>query len=125
MGLLYGPQWVHNRQLDALVDRVLGQSLPEGTRLADDEVQASVALRTNGNECDYRVRFNLQTDLSQAEVVKYYESAKIVGIDGGGLQIIVWSPSITPPYPLNFARNSMIVEVQDNGHDPSWDWRCW
>ncbi|GAA2896575.1 hypothetical protein GCM10010517_61530 [Streptosporangium fragile] len=121
--LAMAPAWIHDRHLSGLADRFLSHPLPPETEFSDDEVQASVALRGNSNHCDYRLRFNLQTKLSVDEVVRHYEAAKI-GIEGGGVSVVVWTPSETPPFPLSFDDKLIIVEVQDNLHDPSWDLRC-
>lgn len=121
--LVMAPQWTHDRQLDGLVGRVLSHPLPSETRFSDDEVDASVALRGNSNHCDYRVRFNLQTKRSVDEVVRHYEAARI-GIAGGGVSVVVWTPSKNPSNTLTFDDKLIIVELQDNFHDPSWDLRC-
>ncbi|GAA4192829.1 hypothetical protein GCM10022252_34860 [Streptosporangium oxazolinicum] len=92
------PQWIHNRQLDGLANRFLSYPLPPETRFSDDEVQASVALRGNSNHCDYRLRFNLGTKLSPDEVARHYKAAQI-GIEGGGISVVVWTPSEPPPFP--------------------------
>ncbi|MFB9877540.1 hypothetical protein ACFFMN_06325 [Planobispora siamensis] len=117
------PAWVHDRHLNGLADRFLNHPLPPETAFADDEVQSSVAVRGNGNHCDYRLRFNLSTGLSADEVVKYYESAEL-GINGTGVSVTVWTPSDTPPFPLTLGDRLIIVEVQDVLHDSGWDLRC-
>ncbi|MCC5576547.1 hypothetical protein IMZ11_12995 [Microtetraspora sp. AC03309] len=123
--LISMPQWLHNRELDGLADRFQSYPLPPDTEFSDQEVQMSVALRGNSNHCDYRLRFNLQTKLPVSEVVRHYGAAKI-GIEGGWVEIIGWTPSKTPSFPLAFdQRQPIIVEIQDNLHDPSWDFRCW
>ncbi|WP_219471086.1 hypothetical protein [Nonomuraea rhizosphaerae] len=122
--LITALQWGHDRHLDGLADRFLSHPLPPETSFADDEVQASVGLRGNSNHCDYRLRFNLRTKLPVDRVVRHYEAANL-GAEGTGVSVIVWTPSKAPPFPLTFDDDRLIiVEIQDNNHDPGWDPRC-
>ncbi|GIH76995.1 hypothetical protein [Planobispora longispora] len=121
--LFTAPQWIHDHRLNGLADRFLNHPLPPETDVADDEVQSSVALRGNGNHCDYRLRFNLRSKLPVSEIESHYESAAI-GVEGGKVSVTVWTPSDAPPFPLTFDDRLVIVEVQDILHDPGWDPRC-
>ncbi|MGW0807214.1 hypothetical protein [Nonomuraea sp. NPDC002799] len=121
--LIMVPQWMHDRELNGLADRFLSYPLPPETAFSDDEVQMSVVLRGNSNHCDYRLRFNLRTKLSGSEVLRHYETANI-GIEGAPLSVTVWTPSEDPPFPLLFDDQPIIIELQDNLHEPGWDLRC-
>ncbi|MER5627036.1 hypothetical protein ABT061_39000 [Streptosporangium sp. NPDC002544] len=125
--LAMAPAWIHNHQLDGLADRFLSHPLPPETDFYDDEIQGSIAIRpgSNSNHCDYRLRFNLETELSVDEVVRYYRSAKIPGIDGNEVDVIAWTSPDMQPHPDNFNQLSIILEVQDYGHGADWDTRCW
>lgn len=124
------PAWLHDRQLDGLADRVLAYPLPPGTDFGDYEPQA-VVMPGGGYKdmCGYRVRFDLHTYMSAEAVLKYYQAAKVKGVEGDRpFDITVWTPSQTTPSPWgDDGRRRIIVEMQDNGHagGVGWDIRCW
>ncbi|MFI6497822.1 hypothetical protein [Nonomuraea typhae] len=117
--LVMTPMWIHDRHLGALADQVRSHPLPHGTRFADDEVQASVEVRGNGNYCDYRLRFNLSSTLPAQQVADHYKAA------GVGPAVVVWTPSEPPPLPLVFGDDRLLIlEVQVTMQEPGWDLRC-
>lgn len=111
------PVWIHDQHLNALAEEFLHHPLPPNTEFADEEVQASVALRGNSNHCDYRLRFNLATTLPVDEIVRHYAD---IG------PVVVWTSSEKLSYPLppGDDQRLIIVEIQHYYQDPSWDLRC-
>ncbi|MFB9625467.1 hypothetical protein [Nonomuraea helvata] len=75
------PAWLNDRKLANLEDRFLAYPLPPDTDFADYSAEGSIALRGNGNHCDYQVRIKLSTTLSEEEVVRYYDAAGIAGVE--------------------------------------------
>ncbi|GGQ06012.1 hypothetical protein [Streptosporangium pseudovulgare] len=50
------PMWVDDAKLDSLIERFNDHPLPPKTYWADGGAEGSIALRGNGNHCDYRAR---------------------------------------------------------------------
>ncbi|SEN23568.1 hypothetical protein [Nonomuraea pusilla] len=85
-----------------------------------------IALRGNGNHCDYRARFTLSTSLTGPELTAYYDKAKIEGVEGGRPSITVWmpEPSKRSAYTFGgFSADVAIVELYD-GTPAGFDLRC-
>ncbi|WP_182904513.1 hypothetical protein [Microbispora sp. H13382] len=115
------PIWVHNGKLNDFTQRFYDYPLPPMTRV-EDSAQGSVALRGNGNHCDYLVRFALSTELSEEEIARYYEQANIPGVDGGHAYVRIYFPKrlsrFDGGWPVDF-----IIEILDST-GPGWDIRC-
>ncbi|MEV7804501.1 hypothetical protein AB0O28_16290 [Microbispora sp. NPDC088329] len=117
------PQWADDAKLAALVDRFESYPLPPKTeRLDYSEPDASIALRGNGNHCDYRARWTFRTQLTGPELAEYYEHARIEGVEKRAPSITVWlaEPSKRSAYP---GESVAIVELYD-GTSAGLDLRC-
>ncbi|WP_433250476.1 hypothetical protein ACQPYK_04220 [Streptosporangium sp. CA-135522] len=98
-------------------------TLSHRTELLDYSApDGSIALRSNGNHCDYRARFTLSTQLTGRELTDYYAGVNIAGIEGGQAAITVWmaQPAKRSAY---FDRGVAIVELYDSTGD-GFDFRC-
>ena len=87
------PQWINNARLEGLRERVTDYPLPAQTEVAeyDDGDTAFGLLGGNSDHCDYRVRLTLQTTLADEEIHRYYDAARVPGVDGGGAALLqVW-----------------------------------
>jgi hypothetical protein len=127
--VIMAPAWFHDYSLSSLTDRVLSHPLPPGTDFGDYEMQGLVTPGGGYKDmCGYRVRFDLHTNMSAEETLKYYQAAKIEPVEGNRpLEINVWTLSQSSASSSHDGgRLRIIVEVQDNGHDGGgWDIRCW
>ncbi|RJL36241.1 hypothetical protein D5H75_04155 [Bailinhaonella thermotolerans] len=118
------PIWVDDARLDALAERAAAHPLPPRTHRADADVQRSVTLRGNGNHCDYLVRLALSSTLPAAEIARYYENARIEGVDDDRADTAVYfHESPTPAKRPPTAPRSFILEVSDST-DAGLDLRC-
>ncbi|TMR20800.1 hypothetical protein ETD86_17555 [Nonomuraea turkmeniaca] len=114
------PAWMNDEKLDMFEERFLDYPLPPSTFFSDYNADSSIALRGNGNHCDYRVRISLQTSLSEEEIIAYYDKAVVTGVDAAAAPITVY-----------FHRESMgsggmrrfIAEVNDST-EAGLDLRC-
>ncbi|OUC91509.1 hypothetical protein [Streptosporangium minutum] len=106
------PMWVNDAKLDALIDRFESYPRPPRTYGTEGGAEGSIALRDNGNHCDYRVRLTLSTELSVGELTDYSDRADIAGVEGG-------RPSFTvrprpPSKHVAYSSRTMIVELDDS-----------
>ncbi|MEU4410648.1 hypothetical protein AB0F88_39605 [Streptosporangium sp. NPDC023963] len=128
LAVLWIPRWIHDHRLDGLADRFLNHPPPPQTEVHTGEVDGSVGVEgRNKDLCRYRLRFTVETELSEDEVRAYYKKAKITPIEGDGrgiLEVSVWTSPDRPPSLDTFGRQPMIVELQDGGHGQGWDVRC-
>ncbi|MEW9527751.1 hypothetical protein [Microbispora sp. NPDC049125] len=116
------PMWVNDGRLDDFAERFYNLPLPPSTEFADHDAQGSVQLRSNGNHCDYLVRFSLRTRLSDQEITRYYEKLNVAGVDGGRAYVTVYSPKHSSRFEAG-RPEPFIVEIFDST-DPGWDIRC-
>lgn len=116
------PMWTNDERLDAFAERFFDYPLPPATEFADHDAQGSVQLRGNGNHCDYLVRFSLRSELSDEEVVRYYEQAEVPGVDGGRAQVTVFFAKHVKRSD-DYWYDPIIVQIADST-DPGWDIRC-
>ncbi|MEU0521359.1 hypothetical protein [Streptosporangium sp. NPDC006007] len=121
------PMWVNDAKLAAMVDSFESHPLPPNSELMDDSPDASIALRGNGDHCDYLARFTLRTALTGRELTEYYDRANITGVDGSPPNITVWmpEPSKRSAYSTEGEPTDgvAIVELYD-GTGPGLDFRC-
>ncbi|MGW0069018.1 hypothetical protein ACWDUI_16325 [Streptosporangium sandarakinum] len=122
------PMWVNDAKLAAMVERFESYPLPPDSDLVDyGDPDASIALRGNGNHCDYRARFTLRTLLTTPELTAYYDRANIEGVEGTPPNITVWSPEPSKRSAYQRADGQIsrvaIVELYD-GTGPGLDIRC-
>ncbi|MCT9930729.1 hypothetical protein N5079_10925 [Planotetraspora sp. A-T 1434] len=116
------PMWADDGRLDDFTDRFYAYPLPPSTEFADYDAEGSVELRSNGDHCDYLVRFSLTTQLPEEEITKYYKQADIPGVDGERAQVTVYFPKYSSRFDNGWP-TSFIVEIFDST-DPGWDIRC-
>jgi hypothetical protein len=114
------PMWVNDTKLDALIDRFESYPRPPKT-YGVDGAEGSIALRGNGNHCDYQVRLTLSTELSVGELTDYYDRADIAGVEGGQPSVTVWARP--PSKHVASSSRTMIVELNDST-GAGWDLRC-
>ncbi|GAA3091354.1 hypothetical protein [Streptosporangium carneum] len=116
------PMWVDDGKLEDMISRLESHPLPPRTSWPDyGGADGSIALRGNGNHCDYRARFTLETDLSVRELTDYYDRADIAGIEGGRPSITVWARQ--PSERAAYDHRAVIVELYDST-GPGLDMRC-
>ncbi|NRQ36673.1 hypothetical protein HII36_33285 [Nonomuraea sp. NN258] len=116
------PEWRNNEKLARLEERVSMLPLPPDTESASLGVQGTVGLQSgNSNHCDYLVRMSLETRLSESEIVRYYETVKVKGVEGRELDAQVF---INPGPSWRSGYKDVIVEFFDGGHEPGYDIRC-
>ncbi|MEU7454706.1 hypothetical protein [Streptosporangium roseum] len=125
--LVMVPMWGNDAKLAAMIDRFESHPLPPKTDwLEFNNPDASIALRGNGNHCDYRARFTLRTHLTARELTDYYDDVKLAGVEGPSLAITVWMPQPSERsayYNEGFGSRAAIVEISDST-DNGWDLRC-
>ncbi|GGT08522.1 hypothetical protein GCM10010156_76900 [Planobispora rosea] len=121
------PMWINDAKLTAMIGRFENYPLPPGTEWMDyDGPDASIALRGNGDHCDYRARFTLRTSLPIRELTDYYDRANIEGIEEAPPAITVWLPESSERsayHSQGFAAGVVIVELYDST-GPGLDFRC-
>src|SRR5262245_30764008 len=80
--LLYKmPMWRDDARFEDFRARVLAHPLPPETHRQGDGVATFGKISEgNGDYCEYRVRFELRTSLSQKELRSYYKKAAIAGV---------------------------------------------
>ncbi|WP_184755182.1 hypothetical protein [Streptosporangium album] len=115
------PMWVNDAKLDALIDRFESYPRPPKTYGADGGAEGSIALRGNGNHCDYRVRLTLNTELSVSDLTDYYDRADIAGVEAGRPSFTVWARQ--PSKHVAYSSHTVIVELNDSA-DAGLDIRC-
>ncbi|WP_433221133.1 hypothetical protein [Microtetraspora malaysiensis] len=125
-GVVKMPEWIHDRQMDALADRFLSYPPPLETGIDSTDFHGSVAAYGMKDMCTFRLRFDLNTELPAEEIARYYETANIAPSDGGSgsLEIRVWTPPRSPSSSDASRRVPVIVEIQDRDHGSLWDLRC-
>ncbi|MEU6409407.1 hypothetical protein [Microbispora sp. NPDC046933] len=116
------PMWVNDGRLNDFAERFYKLPLPPSAEFADYDAQGSVQLRSNGNHCDYLVRFSLTTQLSDQEITRYYEKLNVPGVDGGRAYVTVYFPKYSSRFEAGWPE-LFIVEIFDST-DPGWDIRC-
>ncbi|SNT34920.1 hypothetical protein SAMN05216276_10366 [Streptosporangium subroseum] len=114
------PIWVNDAKLNALIDRFESYPQPPKTYGTESGAEGSIALRGNGNHCDYRVRLTLSTELSVDELTDYYDRADIAGVDAGQPSVTVW----TQPSELGASGIRMVIVELNDGTDAGLDIRC-
>ncbi|MFF0312561.1 hypothetical protein ACFYSC_34470 [Streptosporangium sp. NPDC004379] len=119
--LVKAPMWVNDAKLDSLIERFEDHPLPPKTYWAGNDAEGSIALRGNGNHCDYRARFTLSTELPIEELLAHYKRADIAGVESSRPSITAWirpssEQSVHGPRPV-------LVELND-GTDAGLDIRC-
>ncbi|MGA4987221.1 hypothetical protein [Nonomuraea bangladeshensis] len=114
------PSWANDRKLEALGDRLLAYPPPPETFHTDNTAEGSIALRGNGNHCDYQVRISLSTNLSEEAVVRYYAAARIAGVETEPVSLRVYFERDQDGDGLP---KSLIVEAYDST-DAGLDLRC-
>lgn len=124
--LLYLPfqvaEWRNNAKLDDLKERFLDYPPPPKTRFGDFHDAGSIALRGNGDHCDYLIRFSLITELSEQEIFDYYTKARIRGVEDGPATVTVYSSRHTGTYG-GPGEIPVLVELFD-GTEAGLDLRC-
>ncbi|MDP9863350.1 MULTISPECIES: hypothetical protein [Streptosporangium] len=115
------PMWANDAKLDSLIGRFESYPLPPKTYWADKGAEGSIALRGNGNHCDYRARFMLSTELSVDELTDYYDQADIAGVETGRPNVTVWTRQ--PSKRAAYSSRTVIVELND-GTGAGLDLRC-
>ncbi|MEV8635245.1 hypothetical protein AB0395_26665 [Streptosporangium sp. NPDC051023] len=114
------PMWVNDGKLAGMISRFERYPLPPKTEWVG-QGEGSVALRGNGNHCDYLARFTLETGLSVPELKDYYDRANIVGIDGDRPYITMQARQSSKP--TAHGGQVVIVELSDST-DAGLDIRC-
>ncbi|MEU4411395.1 hypothetical protein AB0F88_43420 [Streptosporangium sp. NPDC023963] len=122
------PMWINDAKLTAMINRFESYPLPAESELMDySGPDASIALRGNGDHCDYRARFTLRTALTGQELTEYYDRANIAGVGETPPDITVWTPepSRRSAYDPGEGLPSgiVIVELYDST-GPGLDFRC-
>lgn len=115
------PMWANDAKLDSLIKRFESYPLPPKTYWAGNDAEGSIALRGNGNHCDYRARFMLSTELSVDELTDYYDRADIAGVETGRPNVTVWTRR--PSKRAAYSSRTVIVELND-GTGAGLDLRC-
>lgn len=117
------PMWINDSKLDGMIGRFERHPLPPRSKWLDrGAADGSIALRGNGNHCDYQARFIISTELTAHEVQDYYDRADIPGIQRGRpATVSVWKPR--PMEQTAYDHRAMIVELFDST-GPGWDVRC-
>lgn len=117
------PEWRNDEKLAQLKERVSMLQLPPDTeRDLGPAIQGTVGLQSgNGNHCDYLVRMPLLTQLSDAELARYYESAAIEGVEGDKLSGTVY---VNPSGSWRAGFKGAIVQFFDGPHEAGFDLRC-
>ena len=112
--------WVNDGKLADMISRFERYPLPPETGWVDYG-EGSIALRGNGNHCDYRARFTLKTALPVDALKVYYNRAGITGPEGGRPAITMWvrHPSEGADYPTR----TVILEL-NSSTDAGMDFRC-
>lgn len=115
------PMWVNDGKLADMISRFEDHPLPPKTDWSDYGGEGSIALRGNGNHCDYRARFTLTTNLTIDELAAYYNQANIAGIEGGRSAITMWvrHPSEGAAY-----RSRIVIVELNSSTDAGMDIRC-
>lgn len=106
------PMWVNDGKLADMISRFERYPLPPKTEWSDYGGEGSIALRGNGNHCDYRARFTLTTNLTILELTAYYDRADIAGIEGDQPSITVWTWQ--PSERAAYSSRTVIVELYDS-----------
>ncbi|MFI6181195.1 hypothetical protein ACIA8R_37120 [Nonomuraea sp. NPDC051191] len=114
------PVWVNDGKLAGMISRFERYPLPPTTGWVG-QGEGSVALRGNGNHCDYLARFTLETGLSVPELEDYYDRANIVGIDGDRPDITMRAQESSKP--TAHGGQVVIVELFDST-EAGLDLRC-
>jgi hypothetical protein len=116
--LLYKmPMWRDDARLDDFHERVLAHPLPPHTRSQRDSVATVDKISDgSGDYCEYKVRLELRTGLSQKELRAYYTKAAIAGVNEKA-QVFYRVSDDTG--------DSRTVTVEFGDISPSdWDFRC-
>lgn len=117
------PAWINDQKLGDLEERFLSYPLPPETHFSDYGAEGSIALRGNGNHCDYRVRLSLYTTLPEDEIVAYYGAAAIRGVEAERAPVKVYFAKDVPGAPSNGTIRGFIAELIDST-DAGLDLRC-
>ncbi|NRQ35115.1 hypothetical protein HII36_25295 [Nonomuraea sp. NN258] len=117
------PMWLNDRKLDDFESGLRSYPRPPQTYVVDNTTEKSIALRGNGNHCDYLVRMAFSSSLSEDEIVAYYDAAKIAGVDGDGrASVTVYFPRKRAAAATGPSR-TFLVEIAD-GTEAGLDFRC-
>ncbi|MET8993297.1 hypothetical protein ABZW49_48310 [Nonomuraea wenchangensis] len=114
------PAWANDRKLAAFGDRLLAYPPPPETFHRDNTADGSIALRGNGNHCDYQVRVALSTHLSEGSVLRYYAAARIAGVETERASLRIY---FERDQDIDGLPRSFIVEAYDST-DAGLDLRC-
>ncbi|MFI7610283.1 hypothetical protein ACIBP6_03495 [Nonomuraea terrae] len=79
--LIMIPMWRDNARLDDFHERVLAFPLPPETRIKGDSATFGKNSGGSGDYCEYSVRLELETVLSQKDIHAHYGRAAIAGPD--------------------------------------------
>ncbi|WP_344972759.1 hypothetical protein [Streptosporangium fragile] len=116
--------WINDGKLDDLTERFFAHPLPPQTSFTDHSADGSIALRGNGNHCDYLVRFSLTTGLSEKEIFDYYAKARIRGIETEPVTVTVYGPMHSSTFgQIGHHNRPVVVELFDST-DAGFDLRC-
>ncbi|MEU4698154.1 hypothetical protein [Nonomuraea dietziae] len=120
------PTWIHDYYLARIMDRVLSYPLPSGAEFGFSEPQGKIS--GESNMCVYYIRFDVHTDGSAKDVLKYYQTAKTADIAGdyAWLNVSAWVPFNDPEDETGFyTTQAVIVDLMVMSSTRSaWDFRC-
>ncbi|MGW4469624.1 hypothetical protein ACWENQ_08120 [Nonomuraea sp. NPDC004354] len=120
------PTWVHDYYLARIMDRVLSYPLPSGAEFGFSEPQGEIS--GESNMCVYYIRFDVHTDESAKDVLKYYQKAKTADLVGSyaWFDVNVWVPFDDPEEGAGFyTTQAVIVDLLVMSSTRSaWDLRC-
>jgi hypothetical protein len=76
------PMWRDDARLDDFRERVVAHPLPPETHIQSDGIATFGKISGgNGDYCEYRIRLELRTSLSQKDLHAYYNKAAIAGVN--------------------------------------------
>ncbi|MGV9325255.1 hypothetical protein [Streptosporangium sandarakinum] len=104
-----------------MIGRFEDHPLPPKTYWEDGGAEGSIEVRGNGNHCDYRARFTLDTELPVEELLTYYKRADIAGVLSSRPRVTAWIRPLSEQ--AVYGHRSVIVELNDST-DAGLDLRC-
>lgn len=128
----YKDHFKNNKELELFTENIVNYPLPNDTDLIG--VLKEIRLQGNGNHCDFLVKLELLTNLSEEEITEYYSTIGFppVRSDYQGNEDSNASGIHEPITPIiNYYEidhyvweADVILEIYDFGYPPNLDYRC-